>query len=85
MTGWYGLAMPTNRPRGTGNPPPTVESVAADLRQRVLAGEFRAEGDAPAYLPSARELSDHYGLSRQAIGRVIGTLKAEGLIVSRPG
>lgn len=55
------------------------------MRRRVLDGEFRPEGDAPAYLPSARQLSEHYGLSRQAIGRVIGALKAEGLIVSRPG
>ncbi|WKK27798.1 GntR family transcriptional regulator (plasmid) [Streptomyces olivoreticuli] len=77
--------MSTKRPRATGNPPPTVENVAAALRQRILAGEFRPEGEEPAYLPSARELSEQYGLSRQAIGRVIGTLKSEGLIVSRPG
>ena len=62
--------------------PPTVEKVVADLRQRALDGEF---SDNDGKIPSTRELSEHYGLSRQAIGRAVGLLKTEGVLYSRKG
>jgi GntR family transcriptional regulator len=76
--------MTTKRARGTTDPP-TVEKVVADLRKRIVDGEFRDGDGRHGKLPSSRELSEHYGLSRQAIVRVIAHLKAEGIVHSRKG
>lgn len=62
----------------------TVEKAAADLRQRIRSGEFGTP-DASGKLPTAGALAEHYRLSRQAINRVIGMLKTEGLIESHAG
>ncbi|WP_344559272.1 GntR family transcriptional regulator [Kitasatospora saccharophila] len=60
---------------------PRVPDVAADLRRRIEAGEFGESGK----LPSTRFLVDHYGISAQAIARVVGLLKSDGVVVSRQG
>ncbi|MEU5384377.1 GntR family transcriptional regulator [Kitasatospora cineracea] len=60
---------------------PRVPDAAADLRRRIEAGEFDANGK----LPSTRFLVEDYGLSAQAIARVIGLLKSDGVVISRQG
>ncbi|MFI6689174.1 GntR family transcriptional regulator [Streptomyces sp. NPDC050485] len=59
-----------------------MEKAVADLRRRALNGEFSAN---EGRLPSTRELTEHYGLSRQAIGRAVSLLKVEGMLFSRRG
>ena len=57
--------------------------IAADIRGRIAADEYRAG----ARLPSEQDLAQMYGVSRTTIRRVIDALKAEGLAVveQRPG
>ena len=71
--------MPKNRSRPDTTP--RIHEIAADLRTRIDAGEFRP-GDK---LPSTRVLSEHYTISAQAIARVISLLKADGLVEGRQG
>ncbi|WP_217231329.1 GntR family transcriptional regulator [Streptomyces anulatus] len=63
----------------------TVDTAAADLQRRILDGEFRQPDESPGHLPAAGELGTVYGLSRQAMNRVIERLKTEGLVHTRPG
>ncbi|MFE1189989.1 GntR family transcriptional regulator [[Kitasatospora] papulosa] len=63
----------------------TVESATADLQSRILGGEFRQPDGTAGQLPTAGDLGTAYGLSRQAMNRVIERLKAEGLVHTRPG
>ncbi|MFR9758206.1 GntR family transcriptional regulator [Streptomyces sp. TR06-5] len=58
-----------------------MHEIAADLRSRIDTGEFPAG----TRLPSTRLLSQHYEISAQAIARVIGLLKADGLVEGRQG
>lgn len=60
---------------------PRVHEIAADLRSRIDAGEFPPG----TKLPSTRMLSEHYDISAQAIARVIGLLKADGVVEGRQG
>lgn len=60
-------------PRGPQRPSETVE---ADLRQRISAGEW-ASGDA---LPTVGALAEHYGVARATVARVLRVLESEGLI-----
>jgi DNA-binding GntR family transcriptional regulator len=64
-------------PRGPQRP---GETVAADLRRRIEAGEW-ARDEA---LPSTAALAEHYGVSQATITRVLRTLAAEGLIRTVP-
>ncbi|WP_285740559.1 GntR family transcriptional regulator [Kitasatospora phosalacinea] len=59
-----------------------VTDVAADLRRRIEDGEFDETG---GRLPSTRNLVEHYGLSAQAIARVVGLLKSDGVVTARQG
>ncbi len=78
---WF-TTMTTKRPPGGEPETPTVERAVADLRRRALSGEFdRSDGR----IPSTRELTEQYGLSRQAIGRAVSLLKTEGILYSRKG
>jgi GntR family transcriptional regulator len=52
------------------------ERVAADLRQRIAAGEW--EPGAP--LPTVAELADRYGVSKATVTRVLSVLAGEGLV-----
>lgn len=57
------------------------ESVAADLRARILSGELPV-GRA---LPPERELADEQGVSRTTVRAALTLLEAEGLVVRRVG
>ena len=56
------------------------ETVAADLRQRIAAGEW----DHDEALPTTAALAEHYDVSQATITRVLRTLAAEGLIRTVP-
>ncbi|PXY27446.1 GntR family transcriptional regulator [Prauserella muralis] len=55
---------------------PAFRQVAADLRERIVAGEY----EPGARLPSERELVDNYGVSRPTIRDAIDLLRAEGRV-----
>jgi DNA-binding GntR family transcriptional regulator len=61
-------------------PVPPAQTVAADLRRRLGAGEW----DHGEQLPTVRELSEHYGHARKTISRALSLLADEGLIVITP-
>lgn len=65
--------------------PWTVETASADLQRRILDDEFRQPDGSQGQLPPAGDLGKVYGLSRQAMNRVIERLKTEGLVQTRPG
>lgn len=60
---------------------PTYLEVAADIRDRISSGEL-GPGQV---LPSETEMHQRYGISRPTIRRVIGQLRAEGLVVTIQG
>lgn len=61
--------------------PPTYLEVAADLRDRIMSGEL-----GPGYaLPSEVAMHQQYGISRPTVRRVVGQLRAEGLVVTIQG
>lgn len=55
--------------------------IAADLRDRISAGEFAAG----RVLPSESDLSAHYDASRVTVRRALEVLRAERLVESRQG
>ncbi len=55
--------------------------VAHHLRNRIARGDLRP-GDR---VPSEREIVEQWGVSRATATKVLATLKAEGLVESRPG
>jgi len=59
---------------------PSVVVIANTLRERVLAGEYRDNG----WLPTERELSDEFGVSRTIVRRAIEELERQGLVVRSP-
>ena len=60
-------------PRGPERP---SETVAADLRRRIAADEWRVD----EALPTVAELAGHYQVSRSTAARALRILAAEGLI-----
>ncbi|OLT46501.1 transcriptional regulator [Saccharomonospora sp. CUA-673] len=60
---------------------PAFRQVAADLRERIAAGELTAG----ARLPSERELVDSYGVSRPTIRDAVNLLRTEGVVVAEHG
>jgi DNA-binding GntR family transcriptional regulator len=56
------------------------ETVAADLRRRIAAGEWEVD----EALPTTAALAEHYGVSQATITRVLRTLAAEGLVRTVP-
>jgi GntR family transcriptional regulator len=64
-------------PRGPERP---SETVAADLRRRIAAGEWQAD----EALPTTAALAEHYGVSRATVTRVLRALAAEGLVRTVP-
>lgn len=71
----------TELPHPTQSDPklPAYLSLRDALAELVHAGTYRASEK----LPSERELSDRYGLSRMTARKALGLLEAEGLIHSR--
>jgi GntR family transcriptional regulator len=57
------------------------QSIAADLRDRIAAGEFAAG----RHLPSEAELGGAYAASRMTVRKALETLRDEGLVGSRQG
>lgn len=64
-------------PRGPERP---SETVAADMRRRIAAGEWAAD----EALPTTSALAGHYGVSQSTITRVLRALATEGLVRTVP-
>jgi GntR family transcriptional regulator len=60
---------------------PAYRRIAADLAERIRAGEWRP-GDA---LPAQRELSSRYGVTLMTLRQALHELRDEGLILQQPG
>lgn len=60
---------------------PAFRQVAADLRQKIAAGDYSA-GD---QLPSERELTETYHVSRPTVRDAIKMLRTEGLVIAEHG
>ncbi|HEX4363084.1 MAG TPA: FCD domain-containing protein [Solirubrobacteraceae bacterium] len=56
------------------------DKVAHELTESILAGRLRV-GDK---LPSERELSEQFGVSRPVVREAVGGLKARGLLIDHP-
>jgi len=57
-----------------------AESVASELRGRILRGEFSS-----GMLPKQEELRDHYGISHPSLREALRILETEGLVTVRRG
>jgi GntR family transcriptional regulator len=64
-------------PRGPERP---YETVAADLRRRIAAGEWTVD----EALPTTAALAEHYHVSQSTVTRVLRILAAEGLVRTVP-
>ncbi len=60
---------------------PKYRRIAADLAERVRAGDFGADGA----LPPQRLLSEQYGVTLMTLRQALQVLQDEGLIEQRPG
>ena len=60
---------------------PPYRQIAAWLRARIEAGEFRP-GEDP--LPSEKDLVDMFGVARDTARRAVQSLREEGLVVTVP-
>lgn len=63
------------------DPRPPYRQIADQLREAIRSGEIGAGSP----LPSERELVDRYGTAAQTVREAVKVLKAEGLVISRPG
>lgn len=61
--------------------PSLADTVAGRIRADITSGVY-AKGDK---LPTERDLSDKYGVSRPIVREAIGTLKRDGLVATRQG
>jgi GntR family transcriptional regulator len=52
------------------------ETVSADLRRRIAAGEWAVDDP----LPPVGDLAAHYGVSRSTVTRAMRVLAGEGLV-----
>ncbi|MFJ6568686.1 GntR family transcriptional regulator [Streptomyces sp. NPDC091292] len=60
---------------------PKYDQIAGDLRGRIVRGELAA-GD---LLPSERELTERWNVSRATVVRALDVLRQEGLVETRQG
>ena len=72
------MDVPEISPRGAL---PPSRQIAAWLRARIEAGEFRP-GEDP--LPSEKDLVDLFGVARDTARRAIAVLRDEGLVETIP-
>lgn len=56
------------------------ETVAADLRRRIAAGEWEVD----EALPTTAALAEHYHVSQATVTRTLRMLAAEGLVRTVP-
>lgn len=55
--------------------------ISADLRERILTGEWAAT----RVLPTERELAQAYGVARNTLRRALDDLEADGLVIRQVG
>jgi GntR family transcriptional regulator len=72
------MDVPQINPRGAE---PPYRQIAAWLRARIEAGEFRP-GEDP--LPSEKDLIQLFGVARDTARRAVQVLRDEGLVVTVP-
>jgi DNA-binding GntR family transcriptional regulator len=60
---------------------PPHRQIAAWLRTRIQAGEFRPDEDP---LPSEKDLVDLFGVARDTARRAVQVLRDEGIVVTIP-
>lgn len=60
---------------------PLYLQVAGKIRSKIMSGELGAGEQ----LPTMRQLEEAYGISQPTALRVMGTLRAEGLVTTTPG
>jgi GntR family transcriptional regulator len=72
------MDVPQINPRGAE---PPYRQIAAWLRARIEAGEFRP-GEDP--LPSEKDLVQLFGVARDTARRAVQLLRDEGLVVTVP-
>ena len=72
------MDVPQINPRGAE---PPYRQIAAWLRARIEAGEFRP-GEDP--LPSEKDLIQLFGVARDTARRAVQVLRDEGLVVTIP-
>lgn len=63
------------------SPVPSWRQLAALLRERIVAGEYRPREP----IPSLRQLQQETGLAKNTVAHAIDALAEEGLIVRVPG
>jgi GntR family transcriptional regulator len=86
QTRWYGPAQycvndhVNERPSSHPASSPAYLSIAAELRDRIEAGEL-APG---ALIPSEREMSGSFGVSRMTARSALAVLEHEGYVARRP-
>jgi len=61
------------------SPDVKIDSVADELRRRVLNGDFGTSGR----LPSLRMLGDELGVTHETVNKAFQRLQAEGLVISK--
>jgi GntR family transcriptional regulator len=72
------MDVPQINPRGAS---PPYRQIAAWLRSRIKAGEFRP-GEDP--LPSEKDLVDLFGVARDTARRAVQVLREDGLVETIP-
>ncbi|MFI9722541.1 GntR family transcriptional regulator [Streptomyces sp. NPDC052396] len=71
-------------PKADGNAPDRRslhERIAADLRDEIMSGDLPPGGN----LPSTQQLRERFDASNATVQKALQVLKAEGLVVGRPG
>src|ERR1700730_4063905 len=71
--------MNVTRPTGRTDPPSV--RIASEIRHRIASGQLRA-GDR---VPSARQITQEWGVAIATATRVLATLRQEGLVRAVPG
>ncbi|WP_026182468.1 FadR/GntR family transcriptional regulator [Leeia oryzae] len=74
-------AMPIESIPDNFKPKQIYEQVAARIRTEIQSGRFAPE----SRLPSERELSSRFKVSRPAVREALGALQNEGLVITKPG
>ncbi|MEZ0095004.1 GntR family transcriptional regulator [Streptacidiphilus sp. EB129] len=72
--------MPSTQPEAHDSRPP-YQQIAADLRDEIMSGELEPGSS----LPSTARLTERFGVFNATIQKAVQLLKAEGLVVGRPG
>ncbi|KNB49644.1 GntR family transcriptional regulator [Streptomyces caatingaensis] len=66
---------------GASDRRPLHQRIAADLRDEIMSGTLPADGR----VPSTQRLKDRFCASNATVQKALQALKAEGLVVGRPG